>query len=101
MEMKIYDTLSEATNNLIKRGYTHNFNIESDCITCVENSMNLFPDDFDIDEIHRFEGITDPGDENILFAISSRKYNLKGLLVNAYGAYADTYSSSLMDKLTI
>ncbi len=47
------------------------------------------PASFTIDAVYRFEGPTDPGDEMILYAISSRKYNLKGVLTNAFGMYAD------------
>jgi len=97
--MKIYETLSEAINGLAKRGYTFNFNIKRDCIECVENSINLQPDEFEIDEIHRFQEMSDVGDENILYAISSVKHNLKGLLVNAFGIYADTASVELIAKL--
>jgi hypothetical protein len=97
--MKTYDTLSEAVNDLINKGYTYNFNLGNNCISCVENELNIHPDDFDVDAVYRFEGETDPGDENILLAISSEKYNLKGLLVNAFGMYSDSFSSSLMSKL--
>lgn len=97
--MKNYDTLSEAVNDLVSRGYVYNFNLKNDCIKCVENEINIHPEDFNIDEVHRFEGNTDPGDENVLFAISSDKYNIKGLLVNAFGMYADSFSSDLMSKL--
>jgi len=97
--MKSYETLSEAVNDLIKRGYTHNFNVKSDCLECVENGIRIHPNDFKIDEVHRFEGPTDPGDENILFALSSSKQNLKGILVSAFGAYSDTASEELIAKL--
>ena len=97
--MKNYDTLSEAVNDLVSRGYVYNFNLKNDCITCVENEINIHPEDFNIDEVHRFEGNTDPGDENVLFAISSDKNNIKGLLVNAFGMYADSFSSEIMSKL--
>ena len=97
--MKNYETLSEAVNDLVKRGFTYNFNIKSECLTCIENEINLHPDDFEIDEVHRFEGNTDPGDENVLYAISSAKYNIKGLLVNAFGMYADSFSGDLISKL--
>ena len=97
--MKIYTTLSEAVDDLTKLGYTFNFNIKRDCIQCIENSINLQPDEFEIDEIHRFQEMSDVGDENILYAISSGKYNLKGLMVNAFGIYADTISAELITKL--
>ena len=97
--MQHYSNLIEAINGLAKRGYTFNFNIKRDCIECVENKIQLHPDEFEIDEIHRFQEMSDVGDENILYAISSVKYNLKGLLVNAFGIYADTASAALIAKL--
>lgn len=97
--MKTYDTLSEAVNDLVKRGYISNFNIKKDSLTCIENEINLHPDDFEIDEVHRFEGNTDPGDENVLYAISSVKYQMKGLLVNAFGMYSDSFSAEIIEKL--
>lgn len=99
--MQAYDTLSAAINGLIKRGYTFNFNLRNDCLECVENQLKLHPEDFEIDEVYRFEGMTDPGDSSILYAISSDTHDLKGLLVNAYGLYADTYSAELVAKLHI
>lgn len=98
--MKTYTTLSEAINDLTKRGYTFNFNIKSDCIECVEKNIQLQPDEFEIDEVHRFQEMSDVDNESILFAISSTQNNLKGLLVNAYGIYADTASSKLIEKLS-
>jgi len=97
--MKVYETLSEAINDLTRRGYTLNFNINRDRIECVENKINLHPDEFEIDEVHRFQEMSDVGDENILYAISSHKNKMKGLLVNAFGIYADTASAELAAKL--
>lgn len=97
--MKYYETLSEAVNDLVKRGYVSNFNLKNESVTCVENEISLHPEDFEIDEVHRFEGNTDPGDENVLYAISSGKHNIKGLLVNAYGMYSDSFSGVLISKI--
>jgi hypothetical protein len=36
------------------------------------------------------EAINDLGDKMIAFAVSSKKNNLKGIIVNAYGMYSDT-----------
>ncbi|HOY12498.1 MAG TPA: phosphoribosylpyrophosphate synthetase [Saprospiraceae bacterium] len=97
--MKTYTTLSEAINDLTKLGYTYNFNIKSDCIECAENNLQLQPDEFEIDEVFRFQEMSDVDNESILYAISSTENNLKGLLVNAYGIYADTASTKLIAKL--
>ncbi|WP_107039216.1 phosphoribosylpyrophosphate synthetase [Brumimicrobium mesophilum] len=96
-----YETVSEATNDLIKRGYTTDFYIEAtkDCIVCRKSDLALSEKDFVIDEVHRFEGETDPGDSMIVYAISSNKHNVKGVLVNAYGVYADGDTSKIVAHL--
>ncbi len=100
MQKKSYTTLSEAINDLSKGGYTLNFNIKNDCIECAENSLLLHPDEFEIDEVYRFQEMSDVDNESILYAISSKQNNIKGLLVNAYGIYADTASAALVAKLS-
>lgn len=97
--MKTYTTLSEAVNDLTKKGYTFNFNIQHDCIWCAENNMQLQPDEFEIDEVYRFQEMSDVDNESILHAISSTQNNVKGLLVNAYSIYADSASTKLIAKL--
>ncbi len=96
-----YDTLSLAVNDLIKRGYTADFLMmkEKDCLICQDNALELSPDEFEIDEVYRFEGMTDPADESIVFAISSSKHNLKGLVINSYGADFGYRSSKLVEHL--
>ncbi len=98
--MKVYTTLSEAINDLTKSGYTVNFNIIRDCIECSEKNIRLEPSEFEIDEVHRFQEMSDVDNESILYAISSTENNIKGLLVNAYGIYADTDSAILISKLS-
>ena len=95
-----YDTLSEAINDLTKRGYTYNFNIACDAIECRDISLKLSPADFEITEFYRFEGESNPGDEEILYAIESAE-GVKGILVNAYGVYAEELSEELVKKLKI
>jgi hypothetical protein len=97
--MYSYDTVTEAVNDLAKRGYTYNFNLGDGCIECKTHNLNLKPDEFQIDEIYRFEGDSDPADETIVYAISSGKHRLKGILVNAFGVYSDSASNELIAKL--
>lgn len=96
-----YDTLSEAVNDLAKRGYTTDFLLheEKDCLYCAGSSLELSPEDFVIDEVYRFEGMTDPADESIVFALSSEKFNVKGLVINGFGANFGYRSSKLVEHL--
>ncbi|HAB26890.1 phosphoribosylpyrophosphate synthetase [Xanthomarina sp.] len=97
--MKVYSTLVEAINDLTTRGYTFNFNIKNNYLECPTNSLKLNPNEFEIDEVHRFQDMSDVDNESILFAISSLQYNVKGLLVNAYSIYADATLAALVAQL--
>ncbi len=93
--------LSEVMNELRKRGYTEDFNLQNDCIDCQTGKFKLHPDDFVIDRFYRFEGASDPADQAILYAISSEKYNLKGVLVNGYGTSSDALTDGMVRKLDV
>ena len=67
--MKIYETVSLTVNGLAQAGYTHNFNLENDCVACAPEKIYPKASEFEIDEVHRFEGETDPADEAIVYAI--------------------------------
>jgi|GEM_PF-337828 len=101
MKQKSYDTVTEAMTDLKKLGYSIDFSILTDeeCLVCHLTGTVLSPDDFEIDDFYRFEGDSDPGDEMIVYAISSKSKNLKGIVVNAYGMYADITSSAIVKKL--
>jgi len=99
---KSYDTVTEAVNDLQNRGYTTNFSLwpETECMVCRETSLSLSPREFEIDELYRFEGMTDPGDEMIVMAISSREHMVKGVVVNAFGMYSDGLTAKITKRLT-
>lgn len=95
-----YDTLSEALTDLKKRGYTYDFNIECDRVECKHLELKLRPDEFEITEFYRFEGDSNPGDQEIVYAIESTD-GVKGTLVDAYGIYSDEISADMISKLKI
>jgi hypothetical protein len=96
--MITYDTVSEAVNGLNKRGFEIDFNLEVNCIVCTVGKFN--PDGFEIVEVYRFEGNSDPSDEAVVYAIQSIT-GMKGVLVNGYGISADTMSSEMAKKLSV
>jgi len=97
--MKSYNNLVEATNDLMKRGYTENLSLEGDTVDDKIKSIQMTADDFEIDEFYRFEGASNPDDMSIVYAVTSHKYNLKGVLINAFGTYANNSSSAIHAKL--
>ena len=96
--MQSYDTLTEALDALREQGFTRDFNLKEDRLICKEETIELHPADFDIVNVYRFEGETDPGDELVLYAIES-KSGQRGTLLDAYGAYSDAISSDMAEKL--
>ena len=98
--MENYDTLVAALAGLKGRGYPLDFNVAFDNITCAENGLCLNPQEFEIKEVYRFEGDTNPDDEDVVYAVESKDGKLKGVLVNAYGIYSDPVSDEMLQKLS-
>jgi hypothetical protein len=94
-----YDTLSQAVNDLQRRGYIDELQVGDSCLLCNTRGLTLDPDAFQIDEFHRFEGETDPSDESIVYAISSKEHDVKGILVNAFGRDASPLGQRMVAKL--
>ena len=97
--MERYTTLSETMEKLRKEGYTEDFNLQQTCLECRDGGFKVFADEFKVDSFYRFEGESNPSDSAILYAISSDKHGLKGVLVNAYGIYSDPVADEIMEKL--
>lgn len=96
-----FDTITETLNWLKTQGFTEDFNLNYDCVVYNNGTTSMSPDEFHIQWVFRFEGETDPGDENIVYGITSEKYNIKGVLLSAYGMYADPVSDLMIKKLAI
>lgn len=97
--MNTMTTLSEVTNLLQERGYTVDFNLNNNCLECGGSILQISPGEFVVDKHYRFEGPSDPGDEAIVYAISSSKYKLKGVLVNGYGISSDGMTAEMIEAL--
>lgn len=85
---KNYKNLLEAVESLQKRGYIYNFRYQDSSLQCGEISEKLTAKDLTIAEYYRFEGMSDPEDNSIIYAIESTQGH-KGIVIDAYGAYSD------------
>ena len=65
-------TLSEAMEGLLRRGFTEHFAVRGDQLRWLEGGKTFGPDDVTIREYERFEGVSDPDDMAVLYAIESR-----------------------------
>lgn len=97
--MNKYKTVSEALSDLIKRGYTENFirdQVTGHLISDMP-AICLPTEYYRIDELHRFEGMTDTTDEMMVFAISALKLSIKGVVV--YPGHGDTETVGIVQAL--
>ena len=93
-----YQTLSQAIEDLQQKGYIENLNY---CDAGLENKGKacVYPaDEIHVRAFYRFEGQTNPADNTILYAIFTSDGH-KGLLVDAYGAYAGNIPYEIVQKL--
>jgi hypothetical protein len=99
--MHSYDTVTAALKDLKARGFTVDFNLAFDKIVCSNNDICLNPGEFEITEVYRFEGDTNPSDEDVVYAIESKDGKVKGSMSSAFGTYAETISNDMIQKLSM
>jgi hypothetical protein len=93
------ESVSDALKYFEGLGYDKNIvprydHFEVDC-----GAKKIFPDDFEVDEIFRFENTSDPDDQAVVYAISSRAHNLKGVFMESYGIQQESFSKAMIDRL--
>ena len=95
-------TLSLVVNELVKAGYTTEFLYERNSLYCQvgDEKCLLMPHDLVITQIYRFEGMNDPSDSAVVYALESRQ-GKKGLLIDAYGVYADEHKATFLKNIPI
>lgn len=89
--MSIRKTLSQVMNQLNEEGY--DANIPNDEIKL------LNPAEWEIDDFHRFEGETNPGDNSILYAISKKDGSRRIMLISAYGADSEVEINEFIENM--
>ena len=78
------DTLVERMRQLDDAGWVEQFAVDDGGLRCDSCSCWAAPEDVEVNEVYRFEGASDPGDEAILFAISMPCRH-RGTLPASYG----------------
>lgn len=89
--------LSDAIRDFEKKGYSENLVAEYDHFRAQQ--ISIYPEEFYVDQIVRFENSSDPDDQSILYAITSHEHGLKGLYVESYGLYHESLSSTMLDRI--
>ncbi|MCH4823777.1 phosphoribosylpyrophosphate synthetase [Gramella lutea] len=99
--MKDYGTLSQAINKLkLEEGYTEDFNLLDEKIQLKSKDQTFGIEEFEVDKVLRFEGMSNPDDNAILYAITTSNDH-KGILVDGYGVSSGQVSKKMMKKLDL
>ena len=99
--MKERGTLSQTINMLrLEKGYEEDFNLLDDQLEIKSKSEQFQADEFNVDEVYRFEGPSNPGDEAILYAITTSS-GRKGVLVDGYNYSSGQISDKMLKKLDL
>jgi len=80
------DTLTEVISDLNKKGFTEDLRALNGVIHALKSKKEYSPEDLTIAESYRFEGMTDPSDEMVCFAIKNNQGPV-GTLVMSFNAH--------------
>ena len=87
-------TLAGAIDDLARRGFTESLAVVGNGLRTTK-TQKVF-----IREYRRFEGVSDPDDMSIVYAIETEG-GIRGTLVDAYGVYADPAVSAFLSKVPV
>lgn len=93
-------TLAGVLDDLARRGFTERFGVAGEGLRGVEGGQIFRADELMIREFHRFEGVSDPDDMSIVYAIESRD-GTRGTLVDAFGVYANPAVGTVLARVPI
>ena len=91
--------MAYAVGDLARRGFTADLRAVGGALQAATGET-LWPRDLVIREVHRFEGVSDPDDMEVLYAIESAS-GVRGTLVDAFGVYADPAIGAVLDDVPI
>lgn len=90
-------SLADLMADLRRRGFTEDFTVADGALRTAGRE-GVPPDRVRIVEIHRFEGVSDPADMAILYALETGD-GRRGLLADAFGPYADPEVGEFMGRV--
>ena len=93
-------TMSEMIESAKQDGFTHSFKAEPGGLRVLETNELLRPDQVTIVHYERFEGPSSEDDKEALYYIETTA-GLRGILVDAYGTYADENVANFIRKVDV
>jgi len=80
------------------KGYKSNFRVEDNRLIASDDDTKYKPEEVYVVAEHRYEGMSNPSDQSILFVIETEN-GKKGTIVNAYGPSTDLEVHNFMNSI--
>ncbi|HEX6332731.1 MAG TPA: hypothetical protein VFZ78_00815 [Flavisolibacter sp.] len=92
--------MDSCMKRLEEKGFNQQFRVEKGRLVSLTSDKKYKAKDVTAVNFFRFEGIADPDDMSILYAVETSDGG-KGTLVDAYGLYADEGTSEFMKEVEV
>lgn len=93
------NTLSQILEKLRKKGIDHELKMTDHGKMQSKDLNKIYTaDDLTIVKTYRFEGMSDPADNSVLYLVEDSDKNI-GYILDAYGAYSDNDGAAFSDFL--
>ena len=93
-------TLAGAMDDLAKAGFIEHFGVRGEELRAFDSGRAFRAGEVVVREFYRFEGVSDPDDMAIVYAIEGQG-GVRGTLVDAFGAYSDPAVSAFLAGVPI
>jgi hypothetical protein len=91
-------SLSTCLNRIVLDGYTEDFKVTEEGLQGMNNHTVYGPTQLQVVNFFRFEGMSDPDDNAVLYVIETGD-GTKGTLIDAFGIYHDPRIAYFMKQV--
>ena len=96
--MPYMKSLAMCLNRMAQEGYTEDFKVTDQGIESLNNQRTYTPEQVQVVNFFRFEGMSDPDDNAVLYIIETED-GTRGTLIDAFGIYNDQRIGSFMKNV--
>ena len=97
-QLNFMTELQKCLERASAKGFVNWFKATDEGLKCLGTNRVYQPNEVNVPNFFRFEGISDPDDMSILYEIETHD-GCKGTLIDAFGVYADSRVGNFMNEV--
>ena len=86
------ESIAEVLTRCERQGFSAHFIVLRNSLYVAFTNKHYLPEQLQIQDVYRYEGLTDPSDNGIIYALIAPD-GTRGTVVDAYGVYANDFVS--------